>query len=118
MMTQQLDAIEARAKEATAGPWHTEWSAESALNGVWCIDGRVCSAARGSRAEDSEFVAHAREDVPALVAEVRRLRAALERIATENQASPQPSASPHPMYSLGVVNAVRWAAGIAREALR
>jgi hypothetical protein len=56
--TLDLDAIEARANAAMAGPWH--WDAH-----------RVPTIA--------EFIAAAREDVPALVAEVRSLRAARDR---------------------------------------
>lgn len=76
-----LDAIEARANAATPGPWH--WEAED--------DCRTLVAADLPNVEpllffddgwaqpcDREFVAHAREDVPALVAEVRLLRAIAE----------------------------------------
>lgn len=98
---QQLDEIDARANAATAGPWgvyesgsmidiaadlqetgcgyrarreiarledepldndpaHREWTAEQDWAQVQA---------------DAEFVAHAREDVPVLLAEIRRLRA-------------------------------------------
>ena len=43
----------------------------------YCYGG---SAAGVERDEDAEFIAHARDDVPALVAEVRRLRAIEQRV--------------------------------------
>lgn len=64
MTEEELKAIEARANAATPAPWH--------YDPVW---GR----ARGESIscmteEDGEFCAHAREDVPKLIAEVERLR--------------------------------------------
>ena len=71
-----LDAIEARANAATDGPWrHGNWSDHLG-------DRRVISGGDGCyeverldimRAHDAEFIAHARGDVPDLVAKVRRL---------------------------------------------
>lgn len=93
-----LDAIEARASAATPGEW--EWrgfdlardgrSERSALVAPrasggqdYVIEGRVQSWNEGEpamavRDADAEFIAAARYDVPALVAEVRRLREALK----------------------------------------
>ena len=79
-----LDAIEVRSALATAGPWHTPHE-----DGYGCVYignyGWVAGDSRGNGPSydvddeqghaDAEFIAHAREDVPALVAEVRRLRA-------------------------------------------
>jgi len=95
-----LDAIEARAKAATPGPWTADTKYASgdfglivggdlgfARDGV--PDGTTWKVAyvcydNGDRPEDedrawydeedAEFIAHAREDVPALIAELRRLR--------------------------------------------
>lgn len=76
---EQLAAIEARASAATRGPWDSigervyaggasAWVvAESKM---WGLDGE-----RDDYAADAAFVAGARADVPALLAEVRRLRA-------------------------------------------
>lgn len=64
-----LDAIEARAGAATEGPWEiiggNEW-----LTGVEVGIGSPC----GIQIADAEFIAAARTDVPALVAEAIRLR--------------------------------------------
>lgn len=75
-----LDVIEARAEAATEGPWVIEsariWSGEPhpAKNELLMF--------RGTRewAPDAEFIAHARTDVPALVARVCELEAVIERL--------------------------------------
>jgi hypothetical protein len=75
MTTLDLDAIEARANAARPAPW--SWVVSE--NRHWCLlladpgtaeEGRIGKLADD---DDSEFIAHARTDVPALVAEVRRL---------------------------------------------
>lgn len=101
MTEEELAAIQARADAAAAGPWYTTRS----LPGVWrrVLDdlggrrarvhervvsleyGRVYVIDQGYEWISEQlvprgtepFIAHARDDVPALVAEVRRLRAAL-----------------------------------------
>ncbi|QLJ01493.1 hypothetical protein HZZ00_10975 [Streptomyces sp. NEAU-sy36] len=83
-MTDQLDldAIQARANAATPGPWfpHEDWPgrvfAESEFNA------HVARVTGSNPEANEQFIAHAREDVPALVAEVRRLRA---RTLTESE---------------------------------
>jgi hypothetical protein len=56
-----LEAIQRRVDAAAPGPWRT---------------------APGYDSPNDEFIAHAREDVPALIAEVRQLR---KQIADENE---------------------------------
>lgn len=97
-MTEPVDlaAIEARAAAATEGPWAVLLGNEIAT-GVEnhgpheaSFEHKVCRLDEldydedyaeprdsGSLEADAEFIAHAREDVPALVAVVRRLRALL-----------------------------------------
>lgn len=81
MTEEDLATIEARAERATAGPW--EASANYLIGGWWVQDpvakDREGEVLDGGSEADCVFVAHARSDVPALVAEVRRLRAALTR---------------------------------------
>lgn len=68
-----LEAIEARCEAATEGPWeHQSWG-DSDYDVVTETDPSV-SVCRPRLGGDSVFIAHAREDIPALVAEVRRLR--------------------------------------------
>jgi hypothetical protein len=72
-----LDVIRARADAATDGSWiaadqpHGEWFG---IQDQWSALGSMVAQA------DAEFIAHARTDVPALVAEVERLRAEVERL--------------------------------------
>src|SRR5690242_7401628 len=81
-MTQPLDLapIQARLYATTAGPWfadgHEIYVRTPNDGDVWIgetcdIDDLTASVANGA------FVAHARQDVPALLAEVTRLRAEL-----------------------------------------
>ncbi|HEV2929940.1 MAG TPA: hypothetical protein VGW74_14705, partial [Propionibacteriaceae bacterium] len=89
--TLDLDAIEARADAATPGPWHGEHEQYEGRE-LLCVSigdyGWVCSGERSPEYDidseqgkaDAEFIAHARTEVPALVAEVRGLRAELERM--------------------------------------
>lgn len=92
MTPEQLAAIRARAEAATPGPWmvdeglvwddgtgecECQWYRE--IRG-WTDHGVQCEAGYLvlSR-EDAEFIAHARSDIPALVAEVERLRRTIRR---------------------------------------
>ena len=85
---EELTAAEDRALSATPGPWWSWVEGRDGLAGDTFI-GRGVEGARQSdlylsadpgeriRVEDHEFIAHARQDVPRLVAEVRRLRGLL-----------------------------------------
>lgn len=76
---EQLKEIEQRAEAATAPPW--------AIPGH-SFEGTLIHFYQMPNQADSEFIAHAREDVPALIAEVRRSQAIIEaaqqfRLASE-----------------------------------
>jgi hypothetical protein len=98
MNDEQLREIEVRTNAATPGPWERESETVFSVvaapmmdlgDGTWlyrrpaqtygrrslndiCVEEHwVCATAA-----DLEFIVHAREDVPALVAEIRRLREA------------------------------------------
>lgn len=73
-----LDAIEARAAAATAGPWKAYalsvadiWRGNT--NAQWFVGDTQANLAKVDHPTDAVFIAHAREDVPALIAEVRHL---------------------------------------------
>ncbi|MFD9170908.1 hypothetical protein ACFWDT_06180 [Streptomyces diastaticus] len=76
-----LAEIAARTEAATAGPWCTDGAEiyqgdEYAWNAFWV--GETCRADEADGGTvDAAFIAAARTDVPALVAEVERLRAEL-----------------------------------------
>lgn len=89
-----LQAIRARAEAATPGPWvddgwdcfhdGAEWE-RSVMVGEYIVAN--CPSERFGRVEDipddtpaifnTTFIAHAREDIPKLLAEITRLKAAL-----------------------------------------
>jgi hypothetical protein len=77
-----LDGIEARANAATPAPWGAEHDGRAEF--VYFSDcGESIYLAGGIEdSEDADFIAHARTDVPALVAEVRRLRETCDAILT------------------------------------
>jgi len=76
MTEEQLREIEARAAAATKGPWKRGLRRDGS---IWVSMGDPMSGEHFQADWDfglanSTFTAHAREDVPALVAEVRRLQ--------------------------------------------
>jgi hypothetical protein len=78
---EELAAIKERTEQATPGPWTNH---EEEVVGQEVVDpaGRTLVDVRGDHEEaDAEFIAHAREDVPALLAEIERLRALLHEVA-------------------------------------
>lgn len=101
MTDAELSAIEARANAATEGPWvnHISGDASVILAGppkykatdpmpkaVAAVHWGSCDTTKRMAPDDranSDFIASARTDVPALVAEVRRLRAKLDDQAVE-----------------------------------
>ena len=85
MKQEELQVIKDRYEKAASGPWEfrddnegTEYrpfwvvSENNADSGEWLAEIHVGSEL------DAEFIAHARQDVPALIEEVERLREALE----------------------------------------
>ena len=87
MTPMELAEIEARANAATPGPWEVgvlrrecdhpttnQFTEERSVFPPLGESGPVALAAEGEH-ENGAFIAHARTDVPALIAEVKRLRA-------------------------------------------
>lgn len=92
----RLAEIEERCRRAQTGPWTVDWGEEIGSNWVVatgpaydqttigtyavCTDSIRCSDTNAADGEDdAEFIAHARSDIPALLEEVRRLRALLAK---------------------------------------
>ncbi|MFC8447589.1 hypothetical protein [Kitasatospora sp. NPDC057223] len=81
-----LDAIQTREAAATAGPWMADGPEilvgtpdDLTRHSLWI--GETCNVALPNLgAANAEFIAHARQDVPALLAEVTRLRAEQARL--------------------------------------
>lgn len=77
MSNEELMQIKDRVEKATAGPWKSRKDGTVFLEHTQDI-ANVCTV-NG----DAEFIAHAREDVPRLVAEVERLQADNQRLIDE-----------------------------------
>jgi hypothetical protein len=99
MTDEELTAIQDRADYATPGPWMADdkvedWVAQRVmhvgvyvrfyqpngrLNHISFVDARIPGYTNGSLRPlaDAEFIAHAREDIPALLAEIQRLKASM-----------------------------------------
>ena len=72
----RLDKIEARANAATEGPWEAEWRFTGwDISGNVDDDGLPALIASEVDSEDTEFIAHARTDVPDMAAALRAVLA-------------------------------------------
>ena len=86
MTNEELTAIEERANAATREPWIVgDMYVPSACLSAVSVYGMGMEVAECQMVRDGEFIAAARVDVPALVAEVRTLRA--ERDALRKDAA-------------------------------
>lgn len=81
MTDEELDEIERRCEAARHGPWRSYAEGRDHESGSNFIMVGSDDGARskdielsGATVEDQDFIAHARQDVPRLLAEVRRLR--------------------------------------------
>ncbi|HEU4454906.1 MAG TPA: hypothetical protein VFR81_17720 [Longimicrobium sp.] len=79
---EELDEIEERCRRASPGPWISYIEGRDQSSGSSFImtgpDGSGEDIEMsGATTDDQDFIAHARQDVPRLLAEVRRLRARL-----------------------------------------
>lgn len=105
-----LDAIEARLRAATPGPWQLGWEEDSSWVAFVSEHGdqqddywrtiTANAASDGRDRADAEFIAHAPEDIAALVAAVRERDAALARVEAlaESLVWKRPKVSPCAEY--------------------
>ncbi|WP_319052627.1 hypothetical protein [Streptomyces europaeiscabiei] len=90
---ERLAEIEARADAATAGPWCTDaweiYQGTEYVPGISFWIGETCrgTSELGQDRADAAFVAAARSDVPALVAEVRRQAARIAELEAERHST-------------------------------
>lgn len=82
MTTEQLEAILKRAGAATEGPWryNDKWGYLAPVTAQRQIS-HICNEI--TRGYDAEFIAEARTDIPALLAEVERLREVMKFYADQ-----------------------------------
>jgi hypothetical protein len=83
--TPDLNAIKARVVAATPGPWEVEefndrMAGTTSYYLAWIERwrGHFNNVSLGEDKATAEFIAHARDDIPALIAEIERLNAAAE----------------------------------------
>lgn len=78
MPQEQLDAIRGREAKATAGPWGVDGPAQCGPGDTLTVypveDGGTVAYVQPCW-DDAEFIAHAREDIPALLTDNEQLRA-------------------------------------------
>lgn len=93
----ELEAIEARSKTASPAPWRSfvegrdHWGGDDFIRVSDSDDEPDMYVSRDGKpadAKDLDFIAHARQDIPRLIAEVRRLRQsfAVMRITYDREA--------------------------------
>jgi hypothetical protein len=86
MTEEELKVIEARAASASPAPWMRNGKTQHGWRIDDCDENKVGMAmvlnpvAIVPSDKNAEFIAEAREDVPALVAEIRRLKAELVKV--------------------------------------
>lgn len=75
MTHEQIEAIRERAEKATEGPWN--WDGDFTYTKRGMLEPLIWESEYkgiGVEETDADFIAHSREDIPALLAEVERLQ--------------------------------------------
>ncbi len=87
---EELQRMQKRCAAATPGPWKSYVEGRDHTSGSsFIMTGEEDIELTGATEADQDFVAHARQDVPHLLEEVRRLRQKIEEL--ENPAGLPPS---------------------------
>ncbi|QPA56281.1 ead/Ea22-like family protein [Lysinibacillus sphaericus] len=81
MKQEQLNAIKERVAKATPGEWRSMDTGH--VRKHYSVGNEEEFVAHTYDVNDAEFIAHARKDVPALVAEVERLRELIKELACD-----------------------------------
>jgi hypothetical protein len=121
MTNEELAAIKARAEAATPGPWTA--AEDPTDGGLWVMGKRpvrICDVESNTRSSDRllevgdvEFIAHARSDIPALLAEVERLRKVLADVLPLAKCAA--GLTGHPSKSWDAYNAAKDALGMGTQ---
>lgn len=72
LTNEELQAIRGRAEKATEGPWRIGKQSPNGLNNIGTVGGLL--TAQTTNEANAAFIAHARQDIPKLLAEIERLR--------------------------------------------
>jgi hypothetical protein len=71
----EIAAIKERYEQTTPGPWRSYVEARETFSGSsFIMTGGEDMYLTGASVADQDFIAHARQDIPRLVAEVERLK--------------------------------------------
>ena len=71
----EIEEIKRRCGQATPGPWKSYVEGREEMSGSdFIMTGGEDIYLTGATAADQDFIAHARQDIPKLVAEVERLK--------------------------------------------
>ena len=117
---ERLDEIQARADKATDGPWEWESTSPSMAGGHWNLRVTGKPGIRLSVTEyqhgpgNAEFIAHARADVPALVAALRAVLDLHQPTEVLGRGSVCPTCDPWRPYPCPTVRAVEAALEVER----
>lgn len=72
---EEIEAIKSRCNQATAGPWKSFVEKREQISGSSFIQTKGEDIyLTGATDADQDFIAHARQDIPKLIAEIERLR--------------------------------------------
>lgn len=78
MTSDQITEIGKRAEAATEGPWRIGKQSPNGANNIGTMGGLM--TAQTTDKANAEFIAHARTDVPSLLAEIERLRTERDKL--------------------------------------
>lgn len=103
MTDEELTQLEALERAATPGPWVSFSDLPNWLYGVASVAGGqddwlveiCCEPEYDERSSDMAFIAESRTALPRLIAEMRRLRAALKQIANRDEVEMQSARTLH-----------------------
>ncbi|MED2979533.1 hypothetical protein P4284_23000 [Bacillus swezeyi] len=71
-----LEAIRQRSEKATEGPWRIGKQSPNGLNNIGTIGGLL--TAQTTDGDDAEFIANARQDIPALLDHIAALQGKID----------------------------------------
>lgn len=104
-----LDEIERRVNAATEGPWGSHEGCVHRLDGETFYGGKAICRTPGDDdyfgpqdVRDGQFIAHARTDVPALIARIRELEGRVEGYETQIESALMAAAETQPSWGARV----------------
>jgi hypothetical protein len=81
MNDSEIERIKKRCEQATIGPWQSFVEKRDQISGSdFIMTAQEDIYLTGATIQDQDFIAHARQDIPNLIAEIERLRAELQKL--------------------------------------